>query len=214
MLKVIGINGSPRKGWNTDLMVRKALEGAKDAGAETKLYELGGLKIKPCKSCLVCKLKKGYNGMCTIQDGLTDILKDVKTADAIIFGSPIYYGNLSSLAHMALERIWFSNSTYSSTKYSQFPKKAKTLMIYTMNVNEDYVKNYNPFFDLAKNFNELVFKDKSYRLCAFDTQQVKDHTKYDMSMFNVEEKIKRRKEVFPHDLEKAYNLGRELVIKH
>ena len=54
--KVIGFNGSPRKGFNTDIKVQKCLEGAKSAGANTKLYQISALKnIKPCQSCLQCK---------------------------------------------------------------------------------------------------------------------------------------------------------------
>ena len=85
MLKVIGINGSPRKWWNTDLLVHKALEGAK-----TKFYQLSKMKIKPCKSCYYCKLNKGIDGIYAIKDDFTEVLKEVKTADAIIIGSPIY----------------------------------------------------------------------------------------------------------------------------
>lgn len=54
--KVIGFNGSPRKGFNTDIMVQKCLEGAKSTGAITKLYQISDLKnINPCQSCLQCK---------------------------------------------------------------------------------------------------------------------------------------------------------------
>ena len=54
--KIIGFNGSPRKGFNTDIMVQKCLEGAKSAGAEVKLYQISDLKnIKACESCLQCK---------------------------------------------------------------------------------------------------------------------------------------------------------------
>ena len=213
-LKVIGFNGSPRKGWNTGLIVKKALEGARDAGAQTKLYQLQDLKIKSCSSCLACKRKIGYNGICAIRDDLTDILKEIKTADAIVFGTPIYFCNISALAHKALERIWFSNSTYSK-EYSIFPKTAKSLMIYTMNVTEKDAKtiNLDHTFDIIKLFNEWVFKDKSERLCVYDTQQVKDYSKYDITVFDIPEKLKRRKEIFPKDLEKAYELGRALVTK-
>ena len=214
MLKVIGLNGSPRKGWNTDLMVKKVLEGAKDAGAQTKLYQLQDLNIKSCTSCLACKRKTGYNGICAIRDDLTDILKEIKTADAIVIGSPIYYFNLSSLAHKALERMWFSNSKY-TPESTLFPKKTKSLMIYTMNVTEEQAKGYklDYLFDTVKYFNERVFRGESEKLCIYNTQQVKDYSKYDMTIFNIPEKLRRRKEEFPLELEKAYELGRALITK-
>ena len=113
---------------------------------------------------------------------------------------------------MALERLWFSNSTYSSKGYGQYPKKTKTFMIYSMNVNKERVlkHHYNQFFEQIKDFNESIFQDKSYTFCSFDTLPSKDWRKYDMSVFNKDSKIKRRKEIFPQDLEKAYKLGYEL----
>ena len=54
-MKVIGINGSPRRNWNTATLVRDALEGAAEMGAETELYNLYDLDFKGCTSCFSCK---------------------------------------------------------------------------------------------------------------------------------------------------------------
>lgn len=56
---VIGVNGSPRKQWNTATLVSKALEGAAAQGAETELVHLYDLDFKGCKSCLACKTRGG-----------------------------------------------------------------------------------------------------------------------------------------------------------
>ena len=210
MLKVIGINGSPRKGWNTDLMLQSALKGAKDAGASVKYYQLADLKVKTCTSCLVCKQKKGYTGICTVKDDLTNILKEIKTADALVMGTPIYYGWPSALLHDALERIWFSNSAYTQ-KRTQFPGVLKTLMIYTMNQNETSAQMYKPLFQQIKMFNERIFKGPCTSLCAFDTKQVKDYSKYNMQMFDPEKKKLSHEKQFPIDLQKAYECGYNLI---
>ncbi len=47
----------PRKGWNTDMLLKKALEDAASAGAETEMVYLYDLKFKGCISCLGCKLQ-------------------------------------------------------------------------------------------------------------------------------------------------------------
>ena len=89
--KVIGFNGSPRKGWNTYQLVQSALEGARSAGAETKFYQLYDLKIRGCQGCMLCKKDEKHAGKCVIKDDLTPILKEIQEADAVIFGSPIYF---------------------------------------------------------------------------------------------------------------------------
>ncbi|KAH0792133.1 flavodoxin family protein [Histomonas meleagridis] len=215
MLKVIGINGSPRKGWNTHMVVEKALEGARDAGAITKLYHISDFKIQPCLSCLTCKKTPDSAGKCAIKDDLTPLLQEIKTADALVIGSPIYWSHISSYLHTALERMWFSNLRY-MPEHSSLPKPIKTLMIYTMNVTPELSKefHYPKYFDEIKRINEYMFRGKSERLCVYDTQQVDDYSKYALTVFDAKEKERRRKEEFPKDLEKAFQLGRELVTKN
>ena len=58
-MKVIAINGSPRKKWNTAILLEKALEGAASQGADTELVHLYDLDFKGCSSCFSCKLKGG-----------------------------------------------------------------------------------------------------------------------------------------------------------
>ncbi|MDE6481113.1 MAG: NAD(P)H-dependent oxidoreductase, partial [Muribaculaceae bacterium] len=68
-MKAIGINGSQRKGWNTQTLIIKALEGAAAAGAETEPINLYDQPIKGCLECFACK-RKGIvtNGVCAIHD--------------------------------------------------------------------------------------------------------------------------------------------------
>ncbi len=57
-MKTIIINGGPRKNWNTAQLLQSALKGAREAGAETKYYDLYDIDYSGCRSCLACK-KKG-----------------------------------------------------------------------------------------------------------------------------------------------------------
>src|SRR5690606_17818794 len=92
-MKIIGINGSPRKNCNTAALIGKALEGAQSRGVETELIHLYDLDYKGCKSCFACKLKDGKSyGTCAARDDLTPVLKKIEETDAIILGSPIYLG--------------------------------------------------------------------------------------------------------------------------
>lgn len=59
LMKIIAINGSPRKNRNTATLLNKALEGAASQGAETELIHLYDLNYKGCVSCFACKIKNG-----------------------------------------------------------------------------------------------------------------------------------------------------------
>lgn len=212
--KVIGFNGSPRKGYNTDQLVQKCLEGAKSAGAEVKLYQISEMKnINPCISCLTCKRKEEkYHGKCAIQDGLTPILKEMKTADALVFGSPVYFGDISAAFHVAFERMCFSNNIYDENESSAFGKKIKTAFILTMNAKEEQAKfaHYDYFFERLSHYTGHIFGDCEI-FPVYNTAQVKNYSKYIMTLFDVESKIREHREVFPEKLKEAYELGKRLV---
>ena len=211
--KIIGFNGSPRKGFNTDIMVQKCLEGAKSAGAEVKLYQISDLKnIKTCESCLQCKRSDHkFDGRCVLRDDLAPILKELKTADAIVVGSPIYWGFMSAAIHPVLERMWFSNYVYNKDKSSVFGKKIKVGFIFTMNVDKKACDQMYPaLFDRINFNNKYIFGDSEI-LPVYNTLQVKDYSQYDMSVFNLEQKYKDSRELFPKELQQAYELGKRLV---
>ena len=108
IMKVIAINGSPRKNWNTATMLEKALEGTASEGAETELIHLYDLNFKGCTSCFACKLKDGKSyGKCAMKDELTHVLDKLKDVDAVILGSPIYLGNCTGEMRSFMERFIF-----------------------------------------------------------------------------------------------------------
>lgn len=83
-MKILAFNGSPRKEWNTAILLNKALEGAALQGAETELIHLYDLNYKGCTSCFACKMKGGKSyGKCAVRDELTPILKKIEEADGI-----------------------------------------------------------------------------------------------------------------------------------
>ena len=75
------------------MLLKHTLEGAASKGAETELIHLYDYNYKGCISCFACKLKDGKShGRCAVNDDLKPILDKVHDADAIILGSPIYFG--------------------------------------------------------------------------------------------------------------------------
>ncbi len=212
-MKVISINGSPRKNWNTATLLEKALEGAKSEGAETEIVHLYDLEFKGCTSCFACKVKGGKNlARCSIKDELTPVLERLEVADAVILGSPIYLGNSTGEMRSFMERYIFPYITYSVDVQTFYPKNIPVGYIYTMNIKEE---NFDMFcldkvIDLNERLATRIF-GYSESLWSTDTYQFDDYSKYLSSIFNPEEKEKRRKEVFPQDCQKAFEMGARFV---
>ena len=123
MGRVIAINGSPRKTWNTTTLLENALRGAESAGAKTELVHLYDLEYKGCTSCFACKLKDGKSyGICAMNDDLTPILERIAEADAFILGSPVYLGTATGEMRSFLERLVFPYLVYDREHSSLFPK--------------------------------------------------------------------------------------------
>ena len=111
-MKAMAVNGSPRKGWNTDLLLQEALKGAADAGAETELIQLSDLTFSGCRSCFACKKAGAETGRCMWKDDLQPVFDKMLSADAVFMGSPIYLGNVSGMMYCLMERLVFSLLSY------------------------------------------------------------------------------------------------------
>ncbi|HJJ48808.1 MAG TPA: flavodoxin family protein [Methanocorpusculum sp.] len=85
-MKILAIQGSPRKKGNTDLVLDAFLKGAESTGAETEKINLRDIDFKNCRGCNACHKK----GICVIKDPLTDIFDKILQADILVLASPIY----------------------------------------------------------------------------------------------------------------------------
>ena len=212
-MKVMAVNGSPRKTWNTATLLKKALKGAASQGADTELVHLYDLNFKGCISCFACKTRDGKSyGRCAVKDELKPILKKIEAADALILGSPIYFGIVSGEMRSFMERLLFPYFSYTDPPQSLFPKKIPTGFIYTMNITEELMQEwgYGPLFENNQRLLEMVF-GASELFCSFDTYQFKDYAKVVADRFDPEKKARRRQEVFPQDCEAAWAMGARLA---
>lgn len=212
-MKIIAINGSPRKNWNTATLLKKALDGAASKGAETELINLYDLKYSGCISCFACKRKDGEHGKCAIKDDLTPILEKLETADAIILGSPIYYMNITAGISALLERFLFSHSIYSLEIPTVYPKKVPVGFIYTMGATEKQIDQFGIKQSLVLRENAIArTTGKPLELLySYNTYQFSDYEKYESSMFSEKEKAKQKAEQFPVDCQKAFDMGVSLA---
>lgn len=214
-MKVIAVNGSPRKNWNTHMLLTKALEGTQDAGAETELFNLYDIDYQGCISCLACKVRNGKSlGHCAVKDGLKPILDKIDACDGFIIGSPIYFGDITAMMRAFWERLIFQYLNYDDYSKPLFKRKIKTACIYTMNVSESALADigYDRVFQTYETMLQNYFGNAEH-FVSTETLQVSDYNKYHLAGFNEAERIKRRAEVFPQDCEKAYQLGTSLVKK-
>ena len=99
-MKALGIMGSPRRQSNTEILLNKALEGAREAGAEVENVPVSKLKISPCLEIYAC-LK---DGNCPIKDDMQLLYEKLLEADHIIFASPIFFYGITSQAKAVVDR--------------------------------------------------------------------------------------------------------------
>lgn len=99
-MKILGLSFSPRKDGNTVILLGEALGAAKKEGAETELYSIAGKDIKPCDGCWGCREK----GVCHIKDDMQELYAKLLEADGIIFGTPVYFYNISGQGKTVIDR--------------------------------------------------------------------------------------------------------------
>lgn len=212
-MKLLAINGSPRKTWNTATLLQKSIEGATAQGAATELIHLYDLAFRGCVSCFACKTAgdKSY-GRCAVKDDLTSVFEKVLEIDVLILGSPIYFGSVTGEMQSFLERLQFPFLTYTDPPASIFPGKIRTGFIFTLGANETMAKERG--FDASIAMYEFILKmifGNSESLSCYDTYQFDDYSKVFAPRWDPEKKAKRRAEVFPDDCRRAFEMGKRLA---
>jgi len=212
-MRVIAFNGSPRKNWNTATLLKEALKGAASKGAETELIHLYDLDYKGCRSCFACKTKGGKSyGRCAAIDDLTPVLKKVEEADVLVLGAPVYMGAVNGVMQSFFERLAYPYFVYDGKYSTLYKKKIKTGLIYTLGASDERIKlmGYDRPAIIQGGIMKLVF-GSSESMLVTDTYQFDDYSKYETSGIDVEAKTRVRKEVFPKDCEKAFEMGARLA---
>ena len=103
-MKNIGIiDGSPRKGGNTDVMADAVAAAVEAAGASVTRCHIRDAKINPCLGCNACK---GASYACVQKDDMPALVEALSDADGIVFASPIYFGNITGPAKTFIDRLY------------------------------------------------------------------------------------------------------------
>ena len=105
-MNLIAINGSYRKKGNTTAMIEGVLKGYRDAGGQARHIMLIDHNIKTCLGCTHCFYEKdAVIGTCVHTDDMKSIIESILSADALIVGSPVYWGNVSSVMANFIHRL-------------------------------------------------------------------------------------------------------------
>ena len=153
MKNLLAIVGSPRKGKATDLLVDRAIEGArsKDPDGHIKKINLIEHDIHFCKNCLVCRDSQTEEPVakCVIRDDMDDIAEDVLKSDSLIFGTPVHMGFATAIMMTFLERICWTFAkpgkkilTISGCPMPRSDKKRKCIIIVTSGIVPPIYRRY------------------------------------------------------------------------
>lgn len=99
-MKVVGISGSPRRGGNTETLLKEVLRGAEEAGAEIRLFILSQMNIAPCRHCDGCLAE----GECVVKDDMWLIYPEIESLDALVLASPIFFYGVTAQTKAMIDR--------------------------------------------------------------------------------------------------------------
>lgn len=102
-MKVLVVNGSPRRKGNTSALLEAVIDGAREAGAETEHVRLDEIDLRGCVGCLKCRTNPG---LCAREDDLSPVLEAMKESDGIAVGCPVYMYHVSGQMKLFVDRIY------------------------------------------------------------------------------------------------------------
>lgn len=192
MTKIVGIMASPRDGGNTDILLEKALEGARSAGAAAEKIVLNDLDFRPCQECGGC----GRTGVCIIEDSLKGVYKAIEDSDGVIVASPVFFGSVSAQAKMLIDRfqcLWVKRFVLKKARRRRKRRRGLFLCV-SASGKADFLRNSRSvvkaffatldiaysgelFCRRAENRGDLVNKDRQGLRKAFDLGAALAHGK-------------------------------------
>ena len=185
-MKIVGIVGSPRKQGNTATLVNEVLRGARDSGASDKLFYLNEMNIRGCQGCRACKKP---DSMCIQKDDMTMLYSEIKEADAVVIGSPVYFCQVTGQTKIFIDRLFaFLNADFTH----KLGEKKMTVMIYSQ--GQPKPDMFRQSFDLNSGILSLVGLKVKETIVAEGNSRLDDVSKKNYVM------------------DKAYNVGKSVFV--
>lgn len=169
-MKVVAINGSPRKDGNTYSLINRVLDELKKSGIDTEIIQLGGKKISGCLACNICW--KNKNQRCVIEDDIINTcIEKMFKADGIIIGSPTYFSNVTTEIKALIDRA----GSVGCANGNMFRRKIGAAVVTVRREGAIHVFNSINHFFLIE---EMIVPGSCYWNIGigFDKGEVKDDT--------------------------------------
>jgi multimeric flavodoxin WrbA len=99
-MNVIAFLGSPRKGGNTETLLKEAVRGVRASGFKVRIFDLNRMNIAPCQNCGGCN----KTGRCVVKDDMQKVSQAIRKADRIILTSPVFFSGLSAQVKTMIDR--------------------------------------------------------------------------------------------------------------
>jgi multimeric flavodoxin WrbA len=128
MTNILAIYGSPRRKGNTALLLKRAVEGAREAGAGVEEIVLRDLKMSPCLEIYGCK----ETGRCAIKDDFQAVYDKLLACDGLMLASPIFFYTVSAHTKILMDRcqsLWVKRYWLEKTPFGKKEFKRKGLFI-------------------------------------------------------------------------------------
>ena len=128
MINILAIHGSPRRNGNTSTLLRKAVQGARDAGANVDEIVLRDLNISPCLEIYGCK----ENGRCIIKDDFHKVSDLLLSSDGLMLASPVFFYTVSAHTKILMDRcqsLWVKKYWIDKVSMKDWKAKRKGLFI-------------------------------------------------------------------------------------
>lgn len=183
--KIVAFVGSANRNGNISSIVNRILEGARESKSETKIYYLNDMNIKGCQGCLYCRSHE----TCCINDDMRSVYEDLKSADMIILGTPVYMCQVSAQTKLLLDRLYPLTEIDKGKHIPRLGEK-QLIMVYSQAAPFKFIF-LNYFRYLAKSLVGIGFKEVKRIVItkAFTHNTAKDDARL---------------------MEKAYELGKSL----
>jgi multimeric flavodoxin WrbA len=102
-MKVVAINGSPRREGNTSILIRYVFSELENVGIQTEIIQLAGTRIRGCMACFKCG--ENLNKKCAVKDDpINEYIEKMLSADGIILASPTYFTDVSAEMKALIDR--------------------------------------------------------------------------------------------------------------
>lgn len=101
-MRIVALNGSPRRNGRVSDAVEEILAGAQETGHDTDHIHLGDLDIRDCTGCMKCQ----NDPPCVIRDDVEQVEDAIEGADVLVLASPVHWGNMSGIMLRTMERLF------------------------------------------------------------------------------------------------------------